>query len=144
MSGPISAEVFLPPGAFLGGASVPMSHANRPACRGSRGRSPHQSWVRALLLTVSTAILVSCKTAESPTISAARLLDPSAPELHQRAPDVFLARFETSKGAMTIEVHRDWSPNGADRFYNLVRGGYYDGNRFYRVIAGKWAQFGIN
>jgi peptidyl-prolyl cis-trans isomerase A (cyclophilin A) len=43
-----------------------------------------------------------------------------------------------------IEAHRDWSPHGADRFYNLVRAGYYDDSRFYRVIKGRWAQFGIN
>jgi len=43
-----------------------------------------------------------------------------------------------------IEVHRDWAPHGADRFYELVTGGYYDDNRFFRVVAGRWAQFGIN
>ena len=51
---------------------------------------------------------------------------------------------ETTKGEMVIEIHREWSPRGADRFYNLVRDGYYDDSRFYRVIQGKWAQFGIN
>ena len=43
-----------------------------------------------------------------------------------------------------IEVHRDWAPHGADRFYELVTSGFYDDNRFFRVVAGKWAQFGIN
>jgi len=43
-----------------------------------------------------------------------------------------------------IEAHREWSPHGADRFYNLARAGYYDDSRFYRVIKGRWAQFGIN
>jgi homoserine O-acetyltransferase len=43
-----------------------------------------------------------------------------------------------------IEVHRDWSQHGADRFYNLVQTGYYDGDRFFRVIRGRWVQFGIN
>jgi cyclophilin family peptidyl-prolyl cis-trans isomerase len=51
---------------------------------------------------------------------------------------------ETSKGNMLIEIHRDWSPHGADRFYNLVRAGYYDDARFFRVRAARWAQFGIN
>ena len=60
------------------------------------------------------------------------------------APDVFQARFETSKGDFVIEVHRDWSPIGADRFYNLVAHGYYDNVRFFRVIAGFMAQFGIH
>jgi cyclophilin family peptidyl-prolyl cis-trans isomerase len=41
-------------------------------------------------------------------------------------------------------VHRDWAPRGADRFYNLIRAGYYNDSFFFRVIQGKWAQFGIN
>ena len=51
---------------------------------------------------------------------------------------------ETSKGEIVIEVHRDWSPHGADHFCNLVRAGYYDDTRFFRVIQGRWVQFGIN
>ena len=64
--------------------------------------------------------------------------------LTETAPDVFQARFETSRGDFVIEVHRDWSPRGADRFYNLVANGYYDNLRFFRVIAGFMAQFGIH
>jgi cyclophilin family peptidyl-prolyl cis-trans isomerase len=72
------------------------------------------------------------------------LLTPDAPEMNRRAPERFNVRFETSKGVILIEVHRDWAPNGADRFYNLVRAGYYDQVRFHRVIEGRWAQFGVN
>jgi cyclophilin family peptidyl-prolyl cis-trans isomerase len=72
------------------------------------------------------------------------LLTPDAPEMNRRAPERFNVRFETSKGVILIEVHRDWAPNGADRFYNLVRAGYYNQVRFHRVIEGRWAQFGIN
>jgi peptidyl-prolyl cis-trans isomerase A (cyclophilin A) len=53
-------------------------------------------------------------------------------------------KLDTSQGAIVIELHREWSPTGVDRFYNLVRAGYYDDARFFRVIAGRWAQFGIN
>ncbi|HET9802841.1 MAG TPA: peptidylprolyl isomerase, partial [Candidatus Acidoferrum sp.] len=53
-------------------------------------------------------------------------------------------RLETSKGIILLELHRDWSPHGADRFYNLVRAGFYDEARFFRVIKERWAQFGIN
>src|SRR5262249_48272566 len=49
------------------------------------------------------------------------LLTPDAPEMNRRAPDRFNARLETSKGVILIEIHRDWAPNGVDRFYNLVR-----------------------
>jgi peptidyl-prolyl cis-trans isomerase A (cyclophilin A) len=71
-----------------------------------------------------------------------KLLDPS--KLTAKAPDVFRARFDTSKGPFVIEVHRDWAPKGADRFYNLVKNGYFDDVRFFRVIAGFMVQFGIN
>ncbi len=64
--------------------------------------------------------------------------------LEGTAPDVFRARFETSKGDFVVEVTRAWSPAGADRFYNLVSNRYLDGVRFFRVIEGFMAQFGIN
>ena len=65
-------------------------------------------------------------------------------EMNRRAPEIFSVRMETSKGDIVIEVHRDWASHGADRFYNLVRAGYYDDARFFRVREGRWAQFGIN
>src|SRR5579864_1260306 len=61
-----------------------------------------------------------------------------------QAPGQFRVRLETTKGAIVIEVHREWAPRGADRFYELVTTGYFDDNRFFRVVAGRWAQFGIN
>ena len=60
------------------------------------------------------------------------------------APPQFRVRLETTKGAIVIDVHRDWAPHGADRFHELVTSGYYDDSRFYRVVKGQWAQFGIN
>ncbi len=60
------------------------------------------------------------------------------------APNNFRVRLDTSKGAITIELHRDWAPNGVDRFYDLVNSGYFNDARFFRVVAGRWAQFGIN
>jgi peptidyl-prolyl cis-trans isomerase A (cyclophilin A) len=60
------------------------------------------------------------------------------------APDTFRVKFETSKGEFVVDVHRDWAPNGADRFYYLVRNGFYDGVRFFRVLPGFIAQFGIS
>lgn len=72
------------------------------------------------------------------------LLNPTSEAMNQTAPDVFQAKFETSKGDFTVEVRREWAPNGADRFYNLVRNGFYDGVRFFRVLDGFMAQFGIS
>ena len=59
-------------------------------------------------------------------------------------PDVFHVKLDTSKGLVDIEVHRDWAPNGADHFYRLVSSGFYDGARFFRVVRGFVAQFGIS
>src|SRR5881296_1675163 len=69
---------------------------------------------------------------------------PGSAAMAARAPATFRARLETSKGDVVIEVQRDWAPLGADRFYNLVRSGYFDGVRFFRVIPGFMAQFGIH
>jgi len=62
----------------------------------------------------------------------------------ERAPARFRARFDTTKGPFVIEVQRDWAPRGADRFYNLVKAGYFDDVRFFRVIQGFMVQFGIH
>ncbi|HWP37596.1 MAG TPA: peptidylprolyl isomerase [Gemmatimonadales bacterium] len=72
------------------------------------------------------------------------LLNPLAAEMKETAPATYRVKFETSEGDFVIEVTRAWAPNGADRFYNLVKHGFYDDARFFRVIAGFMAQFGIN
>ena len=61
-----------------------------------------------------------------------------------QAPAEFKVRFDTSKGPVVIEVHRDWAPNGVDRFYELVKSGYYDEARFFRVVPNFVVQWGIN
>jgi homoserine O-acetyltransferase len=61
----------------------------------------------------------------------------------QSAPAIYKVRIETTAGSYVIEVHRDWSPRGADRFFDLVQRKYYDDSRFFRVVTGKWVQFGI-
>ena len=60
-----------------------------------------------------------------------------------RGQDVYKVKFETTAGDFVIEVHRDWAPHGADRFLELVKSHYYDDSRFFRVVAGRWVQFGI-
>lgn len=70
--------------------------------------------------------------------------DPQIPELNEQGPDVWRARFQTTQGNFMVEVHREWAPIGADRFYNLVNNGYFDGMKFFRVVAGFMAQFGIH
>ncbi|HEX4343888.1 MAG TPA: peptidylprolyl isomerase [Verrucomicrobiae bacterium] len=70
------------------------------------------------------------------------VVDPA--KLTEKAPDTFRAQFVTTKGKITIEVTRALSPNGADRFYNLVRSGYFKDIAFFRVIPGFMCQFGIS
>ena len=64
--------------------------------------------------------------------------------LKEQAPPTYRVRFDTSAGTFVVQVNRDWAPHGADRFYNLVRNGFYDDARFFRAIAGFMVQFGIN
>jgi peptidyl-prolyl cis-trans isomerase A (cyclophilin A) len=65
-------------------------------------------------------------------------------QLTETAPETFQAKFETSKGEFIVDVTRAWSPNGADRFYNLVKNGLLNECRFFRVVSGFIVQFGIN
>jgi len=91
-------------------------------------------------LFVSIACLVASGAAAA--VVKEKLMHPES--LKEKAPDVFKVRFETTKGAFLVEVHREWSPNGVDRFYNLVRNGYYDGVKFFRVVPNFVVQFGIH
>ena len=63
------------------------------------------------------------------------LRDPDAAFWKETAPAIFRVRIETTKGPFVLEVRREWAPIGADRFYNLVRSGFYDDSRFYRVTT---------
>jgi peptidyl-prolyl cis-trans isomerase A (cyclophilin A) len=94
--------------------------------------------IRSLVMTV---LLGSVAWADASVKSAADL-DPA--KATAKAPDVYKAKFVTTKGDFTIEVHRDWSPNGADRFYNLVKIGYFTDVEFFRVVKGFMVQFGIH
>ena len=74
----------------------------------------------------------------------AGLSTPIIAEDAEQAPETYRVLFETSSGDFTVEVHREWSPNGADRFYKLVESGFYDDCRFFRVVPGFMVQWGIN
>lgn len=72
------------------------------------------------------------------------LLRPASETMNRRAPDVYRVVFVTSEGPVTVEVHRAWAPRGADRLYNLARHGFFEGGRFFRVVEGFVAQFGLS
>ena len=88
---------------------------------------------KILVLAVSLA-LAGCSEKEAPPKPAAKV---------EKTPDVFQVVFDTSKGNVTIDVHRDWAPIGVDHFYSLIQTGFYDGVRFFRVTH-NYVQFGIN
>ena len=122
--------------------------------------------IRALILVSLTVIVSSCATQpretakpqpaaiKAPVIPSAvvqametkantdALKDPS--KATETAPDNFKVKFSTTQGDFTLEVNRNWAPLGADRFYNLVKAGYFSDVAFFRVIAGFMAQFGIH
>jgi len=91
---------------------------------------------------LGTLVAAGATAGQGGAARTAKLKNPAG--LTEQAPAMFKVNFDTSAGAFVVEVHRDWAPNGADRFYNLVKNGYYDGVRFFRVISGFMAQFGMH
>jgi len=90
-----------------------------------------------LTLAFALTVLAAPALAQSPKLS-----NPAA--LNEKAPATYKVRVDTSKGSFVIQVNRSWAPHGADRFYNLVKNGFYDNVRFFRVITGFMVQFGVN
>ena len=78
----------------------------------------------------------------APALAQSNLSNPAA--LTEQAPATYKAKFETSKGTFVIQVTRAFAPVGADRFYNLVKNGFFDDTRFFRNISGFMVQFGLN
>ena len=109
---------------------APSGYCWPPRC--GRTFAPVPTASRTLFALVVLLLAVACK--EKAPVAAV-----TGP-----APDSFRVNFETSKGAFTVDVKRAWAPNGADRFYALVSEGFFDENRFFRVLPGFIAQFGAN
>lgn len=121
------------------------SHIRQSGMHVSRGKDG----ARAAGVLVVVLLATACATRADDTgdrltdRAEAALLDPTDSLWSVSAPDSFDVHVETSKGEFTIAVQRAWAPLGADRFFNLVRAGYYDDSRFFRVRAGFIAQFGL-
>lgn len=107
--------------------------------------TPRQFARTFAVLMIAIAASLHCKVQSAPQAIDGRdpLMNPNHRLWREHSPDVCKVRLETSKGNFIIELHRDWAPLGADRFYNLVRVGFFDGSRFFRIRAGFIAQFGI-
>ena len=91
-------------------------------------------------LVLVAALAVGC----AERSSGPRPVEPGSTEIEPRAPEVCHVRLETTKGPIVLEMRRAWAPHGADRFYGLVRAGYYENAAIFRIRAGVFAQFGIN
>jgi peptidyl-prolyl cis-trans isomerase A (cyclophilin A) len=85
------------------------------------------------------AALIGCSSSNE-----AKKEEPKAPAKAEPTPETFQVNLDTSKGLVKVEVHRDWAPVGVDHFYTLVKTGFYDGDRFFRVVRNSVVQFGIN
>jgi cyclophilin family peptidyl-prolyl cis-trans isomerase len=94
----------------------------------------------ACLAVAAAALAMGC--AAGP--DRAPLLDPDRAEFSARAPELCRVRLDTTRGPIVLELRRAWAPHGVDRFYNLVRAGYYDGVAVFRIRADVFAQFGIH
>jgi len=80
-----------------------------------------------ILVVLCAGLLGSCSSSSSTT-----------------APPEYKVKIDTSKGVFVVDVHRDWAPLGADRFYELVKNGFYDEARFFRIVPGFVVQWGLN
>jgi peptidyl-prolyl cis-trans isomerase A (cyclophilin A) len=120
---------------------------NQPELASSSPSEPATASTASPGVTAPTASAASAPPNPASTVPLASvlhpdLLDPS--KATAKAPETFKAKFTTTKGDFVIEVHRAWSPNAADRFYNLVKMGFYDDTRFFRAVNGFMVQFGIS
>jgi peptidyl-prolyl cis-trans isomerase A (cyclophilin A) len=96
---------------------------------------------RYLIVATAAALLSGCSSQPDKSESAA---SPAALPKTVSAPAVYKVKFETSKGDFVVQVNKDWAPAGADRFYQLAQSNFFENARFFRVIAGFMAQFGIS
>ncbi|WP_211365639.1 peptidylprolyl isomerase [Polyangium fumosum] len=133
---------------LLGRLSFVVSCAVLAACSREEAPAPPASPSATAAASAASAALSAAPTT-SATTSTAGGRDGNDPLFHpekatEKAPDVFKVKFSTTKGDFVVQVTRAWAPNGADRFYNLVKLGFYDGIRFHRAIDDFMVQFGIH
>jgi peptidyl-prolyl cis-trans isomerase A (cyclophilin A) len=110
----------------------------------SRRRMPTPTRSSFVFVAAIFALATACSREPGTPRTGSPLAHPSAELLAERAPDTVRVRFETTKGPFVVEAYRAWSPHGVDRFYQLVHHGFYDDVRFFRVLSGFMAQFGLH
>lgn len=97
---------------------------------------------RALALLVPLTLIAGMAVVAAQGSASKALLNPEG--LKETAPATYTVNFDTSAGSFVVTVHREWAPNGADRFYNLVKNGFFNDARFFRAIPNFMVQFGIH
>jgi len=135
--------------------------AETPAPDAAKSATPPPAETPATAAKAEPPAAKSAKEAKAAPATVAKAIPPPAPAakaapkavggdlmnpatMNAKAPATFQAKFTTTKGDFVIEVTRAWAPNGADHFYNMVRGGYYTDAAFFRVVPGFMVQFGIS
>jgi peptidyl-prolyl cis-trans isomerase A (cyclophilin A) len=99
--------------------------------------------MKSLVYTVAGVVMTAAiAAAQAANPNIAKLMNPAS--LTEQAPPTYTVNLNTSKGLIAIQVHRDWAPIAADRFYNLIKNGFYDEARFFRVVPNFMVQFGMN
>jgi peptidyl-prolyl cis-trans isomerase A (cyclophilin A) len=96
------------------------------------------------LLCAAVVVLSAAACNKNPQSGGQAAAPEAAPAAPAPAPEVYKVKFDTTKGDVVIEVRRSWAPHGADRFYELVKSGYFTDVAFFRAISGFMVQFGIH
>ncbi len=94
------------------------------------------------LMMLALVLIAAAPQPAAAQVNVEKLMNPA--QLTEKAPDKYQVKFDTSKGEFVIEVTREWAPIGADRFFNLVKYGFYDNCKFFRNMEGFMVQFGMN
>ncbi|EYF06511.1 peptidylprolyl isomerase [Chondromyces apiculatus] len=135
--------------ALLAAALTALTMLGASACSKGDAPAPGATTGSASAKSEASAAAASAASAKAQPAPTGSALTGDAPIFHpelakEQAPDTYKVKFTTTKGDFVVQVTRAWAPNGADRFFNLVKLGFYDGVRLHRVVDGFMAQFGVS
>ena len=100
--------------------------------------------LRLIVLSCALIAAIGCGSDGGVELNEEALMEPTSDEMKTEAPEQYAVTFETTAGNFVLTVYRDWAPRGADRFYNLVTNGFYNEQRFFRVVPGFVVQWGMS
>ena len=100
--------------------------------------------LRLVVLSCALIAAMGCGSDGGVELNEEALMEPTSDEMKTEAPEQYAVTFETTAGNFVLTVYRDWAPRGADRFYNLATNGFYNEQRFFRVVPGFVVQWGMS